>query len=277
MPSSMDIYDTVKQKAPSQADIQTQLIMEEEGDHSVHGQTSWICVGSRFRKCTSEWWFSSHTGGATSDRKQADGFLLHHGLMDNMSIPSLADYAEYDHIDDIDYFRVTAIIAHTSNPSGSDGPHSEDIPTLLPSTIGWQWCASHGVKSLALKEAKLFYAQATDSIHAIRLALGFKSALFQTLVRDARTQQTKTRAWKAIQNVDTTVHQHAQNYRMVRDAYENIKNLSQTSPELTALAPTNLQVNTAILGAAQKGQQNKQLSWIWSFGISGKKGWNMDG
>ncbi|KAF8271907.1 hypothetical protein EI94DRAFT_1697902 [Lactarius quietus] len=257
MPSSMDIYDTVKQKAPSQADIQTQLIMEEEGDHSICGQTSWICVGSRFRKCTSEWWFSSHTGGATSDRKQADGFLLHHGLMDNMSIPSLADYAEYDHIDDIDYFRVTAIIAHTSNPSGMMGL----ILRISPHSSLLQLDGN----------AKLFYAQATDSIHAIRLALGFKSALFQTLVRDARTQQTKTRAWKAIQNVDTTVHQHAQNYRMVRDAYENIKNLSQTSPELTALAPTDLQVNTAILGAAQKGQQNKQLSWIWSFGISGKK------
>ncbi|KAF8266186.1 hypothetical protein EI94DRAFT_1803438 [Lactarius quietus] len=41
MPSLMDIYDTVKQKA----DIQTQLIMEEEGDHSIHGQTSWILCG----------------------------------------------------------------------------------------------------------------------------------------------------------------------------------------------------------------------------------------
>ncbi|KAF8259192.1 hypothetical protein EI94DRAFT_1707314 [Lactarius quietus] len=58
---------------------------------------------------------------------------------------------------------------------------------------------------------------------------------------------------------------------MARDTYEKIKDLSQTSPELLPLAPADLQVNTAILGAAQKGQQNKQLSWIWSFGISGKK------
>ena len=96
----------------------------------------------------------------------------------------------------------------------------------------------------------------------IHLALGFKSAVFQSQVRDARTQQMKTRAWTAIQNVDTTLHQHAWNYRMARDAYEKIKDISLTSPELPKLVPADLQVNTVILGAAQKGQQNKQLSWI---------------
>ncbi|KAF8259193.1 hypothetical protein EI94DRAFT_1707315 [Lactarius quietus] len=121
-PIMMDIYDTVKQKAPSQADIQTQLIMEEEGDHSIRGQTSWILCGLKIQELqyidslisASEWWFPSRTGGATSDRKQANGFLLHHGPMDNMSIPPLADYAEYDHIDDIDNSGVTAMIPHTS-------------------------------------------------------------------------------------------------------------------------------------------------------------------
>jgi hypothetical protein len=38
------------------------------------------------------------------------------------------------------------------------------------------------MKSLAAKEAKLRHAQAGDSIHRIRLALGFKSALFRTQV-----------------------------------------------------------------------------------------------
>jgi hypothetical protein len=58
---------------------------------------------------------------------------------------------------------------------------------------------------------------------------------------------------------------------MARDAYEKIKDISITSPELPALIPADLHVKTAILGATQKGQWNKQLSWIWSFGISGKK------
>ncbi|KAF8258051.1 hypothetical protein EI94DRAFT_1708367 [Lactarius quietus] len=279
IPSSMDIYDTLKQKAmceaPSQADIQTQLIMEEQEEHSIHGQTSWIQCGLKIQEMQLTLRYQLWSGGShvtleepqVIENKrvrlqklidmfehQADGFLLHHGPMDDMPIPSLADYAEYDHIDDIDDSGVTVMIPHTSNPPFGEGPHSEDIPILLPLTLGCQ-C----------------YAQATDSIHAIRLALGFKSAMFRTQVRGARTQQTKTRAWTAIKNVDTTVHQHARNYGMARDAYEKIKDMSQTSLELPALAPANLQVNTTILGAEQRGQRNKQLSWIWSFGISSKK------
>jgi hypothetical protein len=202
---------------------------------------------------------------------QADGFLLHHGSMNDMPIQSLQDYAEYDHVDEIDDSGVTGPTPRISNLPGGEGPNSEHIPILLPSTLGWQWCASNGVKTLASKEARLRYAQATDSIHLIRLALGFKSAVFRSQVRDARTQQTKTRAWTAIQNVDTTIHQHARNYGMARDAYEKIKDISLKAPELPKLIPADLQVNTAILGAAQRGQRNKQLSWIWSFGISDKK------
>ena len=58
------------------------------------------------------------------------------------------------------------------------------------------------------------------------------------------------------------MHQHAQNYRMARDAYEKIKDITLTSLELPKLVSSDLQVNTAILGAAQKGQWNKQLLWI---------------
>jgi hypothetical protein len=158
-----------------------------------------------------------------------------------------------------------------SNASRNEGSSAEDIPLLLPSTLGWEWCVSHGVKSLAINEAKLRYAQANDSIHRIRLALGFKSALFRTQVRDARTQQTKTRAWTAIHNVDTSVHQHARNYSMARDAYLKVKDASGDSPELLLLRLEDLRVNTAVLGAAQVGQRNKQLSWIWSFGTSIKQ------
>jgi hypothetical protein len=86
---------------------------------------------------------------------QADGFLLYHAPMNDMSIESLADYAEYDHVDDLDNSGDTRPTPQISDLPGGEGPNSEDIPILLPSTLGWQWCASHGVKSLALKEARL--------------------------------------------------------------------------------------------------------------------------
>jgi hypothetical protein len=214
-------------------------------------------------------------------KHQADAYLLNHQPTDNVQILYMGDYAEYDHVDDMDNSGIPqpAHIAHSgrhrgphpSDGSGMEGPNAEDIPLLLLSSQGWEWCASHGVTPLAIKEAKLRYAQANDSVHRIRLALGFKSALFWTQVRDARTQQTKTRAWTAIHSVDTTVHEHAQNYSMARDAYLKVQDPSRDSLELPCLQLTDLRVNTAILGAAQIGQRNTQLPWIWSFGTSDRK------
>jgi hypothetical protein len=123
---------------------------------------------------------------------QADSFLLNHQPTDDIPISSMGDYAEYDHADDIDDSGIPGPShmarsghnhgSHPSDGSGMEGPNAEDIPLLLPSSLGWEWCASHGVKSLAIKEAKLRYAQANDSVHRIRLALGFKSVLFRTQV-----------------------------------------------------------------------------------------------
>jgi hypothetical protein len=198
--------------------------------------------------------------------KQADGILLHHQPTDDLPISSLGDYEEYDHVDDMDDSGVSGPAVQFSNASRNEGSNAEDISLLLPSTLGWEWCISHGAKSLAINEAKLRHAQANDSIHRIRLVLGFKSALFRTQVRNAKTQQTKTRAWTSIHSVDTSVHQHARNYSMARDAYLKVQDTAGDSPELPLLRPADLRVNTAVLGAAQVGQRNKQLPWIWSFG-----------
>ena len=73
-------------------------------------------------------------------------------------------------------------INRSSDGSGMDMLHPEDHPILLPSSLGWEWCVSHGVQALAGKEAQLRLAQANDSIHRICLALGFKSALLRTQV-----------------------------------------------------------------------------------------------
>ncbi|KAN0132278.1 hypothetical protein V8E53_009908 [Lactarius tabidus] len=163
---------------------------------------------------------------------QADVFLHHRPVYD-FPISTLDDYAEYDNSDDTDDSGVPGPNPQISDAYGSEGPNAEHIPLLLPSALGLDWCAKYGV-------------------------------------RGARTQQTKTRAWTAVQNADNTVHQHAQNYSMARDAYLNLQDTSGPFPELPQLLATDLHVNTAVLGAAETGQQNTQLSWLWGFGISDK-------
>ena len=194
---------------------------------------------------------------------------------DSNPIISLDDYSEYDRADDIDDSRVLKPSEpvhprqhHRQYVTDGSGPNAEDISLFLPSSLGWNWCVSHGHKSLAKKEATLHYAQATDAIHSIHLALGFKSALFLTQVRHAHTQQTKSRAWSAVHSVDAAVHDHARMYSMARDAYNKILDPSGESPALPLLQVIDLRVNTSIVNAMQVGQRNKQLSWIWSFGTS---------
>ena len=211
---------------------------------------------------------------------QADTFLRIHQPIEDVQMSCIGDYAEYDHADESgDSGNIQASemsssghnhALHTSEGSRMDERISEDIPLPLPSSLGWEWCSSHGIRSLAMKEARLRYGQANDSIHRIWLALGLKSALFRTQVRGARTQRTKTRAWSTIHGIDTTVHEHARNYSMARDAYLKLQDPSgrHPDPELPAFLPTDLQVSTTVLGAAQVGQRNKQLPWIWSFGTS---------
>lgn len=209
---------------------------------------------------------------------QADSYLLRHRPTDDSPISSFGDYSEYDHVDDLDDLPDPDII-HTTSPTNhpvmrtSDGAgmedlNAEDVPILLPSSLGFEWCVRRGAEALAVTEAKLRRAQANDAIHNMRLALGFKSALFRDQVRHANSQRTKTRAWDAIHSVDTTAHQHARIYSMARDAYLKISDADTDGPELPKLRLEDLRVHTAILGATQVGQRNTQLSWIWSFGTS---------
>jgi hypothetical protein len=58
---------------------------------------------------------------------------------------------------------------------------------------------------------------------------------------------------------------------MARDAYHKVLNPSGEFPELPLLQLADLHVNTAILRAAEVGQWNQQLPWIWSFGTSTKQ------
>ena len=124
---------------------------------------------------------------------QADTFLGLDTPTDDVPIPSLLDYDEFDHPDD-DNMATPHRSLRAPDGSGIDTGNPEDIPIFLPSSLGWKWCSSHNAKSLALKEAKLRHAQANDATHQIHLALGFKSALFHDHIHihPAHTQQTKT-------------------------------------------------------------------------------------
>ena len=103
-----------------------------------------------------------------------------------------------------------------------------------------EWCVSHGVQTLALKEAQLRLAQANESIHKICLSLGFKSAIYCTQVRLAKSQKKKTHARSAIHSVETAMAEHAQIYSMAHDAYQRVHPAFPGGLELLQLLPEDL-------------------------------------
>ena len=204
---------------------------------------------------------------------QANTYLHHSSLVDHPT-SSLGDYDEFDNSDvaldfmgdDEDVRHFQSLPFGVSDDLGMEGLRPEGFPILLPSSLGWEWCNTHGAMSLASKEAQLRYAQANDAIQQLRLALGFKSAIFRTQVRPAKTQRTKTRAWKAVHDIDSTAQEHARIYCMAQDAYHQLHSASNTAAALPPLCREDLNVETLVLGSEATGQCNKQPSWICGFG-----------
>jgi hypothetical protein len=176
-------------------------------------------------------------------------FLVHDGLANNLPISSLADYDDFDYLDKEDASLSPHSLPRGHDDSGLDTGNPEDIPILLPSSFGWKWCASHNAKSLALKEAQLHHAQANNAIHQIHLALGFKSALFRTQVHPANTQQTKTCAWNAVHNINTTLAKYSQVYSMAHNAYGQLHNKTSITAALPPLSREDLHIATLVLGS----------------------------
>ncbi|KAN0140496.1 hypothetical protein V8E53_001705 [Lactarius tabidus] len=260
-PSLMDIYDTDTVKAPSRTDVEQRLVLEERQDLSMHGQAHWIASGIKIQELQLAIRYHLRSQGSQITAHELQ--TIDNRPIDTSDIPPLGNYDQYDHADDPDAAGKSKEQPQVSDGSAMDIFSPEDHPIILPSSLGWDWCIKNS-------EAQLRHAQANGAIHCIRLALGFKYALF-------RTQQTKTRAWTAINGVETTVHEHAHIYGMARDAFRNICKGYPDGAELQQLYPKDLQVATLVLGSDEVGQRNTQRSWIWGFGkTANDKGTWMD-
>ena len=153
----------------------------------------------------------------------------------------------------------------TSDGSGRDHMNPEDLLILLPSTLKWKWCIDHGVKSLAVKEARLWIAQANESIHKICLALGFKSDIFHTQVKTANSQQNKACAWNAVKSGHNCPWACTHIQPCMWCLSGNLPGFAQNSGPSATCSTWSPCCHTN-LGSDKVGQCNKQQTQIWGFG-----------
>lgn len=125
---------------------------------------------------------------------------------------------------------------------------------------------NHGPEwpSLVEQELGLRIGQANDALHSLRLNLGFKSLLFRTTVRPAKSQSKKTRAWDAIRSVNSGIQSSWRVYQSARLAMISLGASSTVMDRFQPLTKEQLIVSTAVVDPNARGQRSTHLAWFWS-------------
>lgn len=197
--------------------------------------------------------------------------------------------------DEVDSFLATAPFTwnHPSHPSsgpdipddaealssdGSDGlpddPESEDDATNigstpekaflpLPSQLGGHYVEDPVIAILAAEEADLRVDQASEALQQLRLSLGLKSALLKTSVAPAKSQKTKTRAWRGVKTVETNVRRHSQRYRRARQALLHLGAAASVMDKFPDLKKEDLKMSGDVVEENRVGQKSDHVPWIW--------------
>src|SRR6267154_1355387 len=95
-----------------------------------------------------------------------------------------------------------------------NSPELTVIP--LPSNLGVDRCRQSMAEDLIPLEMSLREGQANNALHNLRIHLCNKAILFQTTIRQAKSQALKTRAWSQVTSVQQAVSLHASIYTKTR-------------------------------------------------------------
>jgi hypothetical protein len=139
----------------------------------------------------------------------------------------------------------------------------EKVTLLLPSSFGQRFCLDHGLDAMVDQEKELRKAQAHEYLDNLRLALGLKSALFRKMVRTAKSQKTKTRAWGRVHHVNANVKAQARGYRRAREALIRLGVKQEKMNVFQELMAGDLKMSSDIVEENRVGQRSDGLSWIW--------------
>jgi hypothetical protein len=83
------------------------------------------------------------------------------------------------------------------------------------------------------------------------------------MVSVAKSQYTKTRAWRAVNTVDMTVRLHAQQYRNAQQALLHLGASSSVMANFPVLKKADLKLSRDIVEENRVGQRSEHVTWIW--------------
>ncbi|KAF8262946.1 hypothetical protein EI94DRAFT_1704369 [Lactarius quietus] len=273
----MDIYDIkMKQSSnqfsvPLRAEILLELTEKEIGASNHEGHATWISTRLKIQEMQISLQALVRKIGSHStpdqQREVAAANILQAISEGGANSPVIESYVgtEFNGIgkEDDDNERSSSAEdhdqTHLSGNSAADGcVDAEYISLHLPSHFGCDWCNKNAAKDLAKAELHLKEGQLNDSLHHIRITLGYESYLFRHNVHLARMQKLKTHTWEgcSFMHVYTRAWQAMVDLGASDNLLERYKILRQQ----------HLSVKTSIIMPQVRGQQNTRLPWFWSNG-----------
>ncbi|KAH9905103.1 uncharacterized protein B0H18DRAFT_964909 [Fomitopsis serialis] len=222
----MEVYEVTQEKAPGKRDIQLALEKEEGRRKEQSGLASWLAEGVSLQE--------QQLAVASLARRHAKDALLTSQIqlvsrrnrlqkaVDRFAARSSAfleeeqadkdgteaderangvgtSYGgeEWEDIDDDPDVTDEIVVAEEAD----DVIHPETVPLTLPSMLGRETLRERRLEEIGERELRLREGQANDALHRLRMAIGLKSAVFRTDIREAEGRRAETRAWTRAQGI----------------------------------------------------------------------------
>jgi hypothetical protein len=139
----------------------------------------------------------------------------------------------------------------------------EDAKLPLPSSLATGEVERLGLQEITRQEAQLRRGQINDALDGLRLALGEKSLLLRTEVRNARSQITSLRAWDSVKKQDASAIRHKKVYEVAREALQRLCNDDEYLLTLHDITPEDMKMSGDIVEENRVGQRSDVLAWFW--------------
>jgi hypothetical protein len=156
----------------------------------------------------------------------------------------------------------------------SEDSEIEDIPEKMPETKSLALPSSLapgeidrlGLVDLARQEAALRRGQINDALEGLRMALGEKSLLYRTDVRNMKSQRTSLRAWQNVNKQDAIARQHKRAYDRARKALIQLDIDREYLSTLFDITPEDMKMSGDVTEENRIGQRSSTLAWFWRLG-----------
>ncbi|KAH9912414.1 uncharacterized protein BXZ73DRAFT_107463 [Epithele typhae] len=157
----------------------------------------------------------------------------------------------------------------------------EQLPILMPSSLGIRYCKDHGLVDVVYAERELRKGEMNECLSGVRDGIDTKSYLYYARVRNATSVRTSLRSFSEIRTVDHSVAKYVRLYMLSRTALaalydpndpEDVKKKTDDLAIYKPITKSDLTVNTTILEATTRGARNKHPSWIWTFTGTSEEG-----